>query len=389
MPVPTDAVIARPVQSDGTGSGGGWKAFRRLPAWYRGARWAIRRVAWRMRGLEYALLAVERELSSTVRVAWWRKPGLWRDGFLSESYVLYDLARNPRAHYLSDLDRSVSVRRINRDYGVVLDDKLVFENVMGHGGIPRPVLFGCLKDGLVVPVRPGPSATAFQDLLHNHRALVLKPARGGGGRDVSVVSVAEGGTVLMNGRPTDTAEVVQSAAGSGIVLVYEAVRQHRALDALFPNAVNTVRVLTMTDDNGEPFVARAVLRIGTTASQPTDNWIRGGLCAAVDLRDGALGRTVQFPANDDELRWHDVHPDTGAAISGTRVPDWDAVLETALQAARAIPSTPYVGWDLALSADGPVVIEGNSYSGVNLFQVHEPLLNDRKIRRFFERQGVI
>lgn len=397
--MPTDATIGRrppeavprPSSDSSRGSLGKWNAFRGLPAWYRALRWVVRRVVWRLRGLEYALLPVERELSSTVKVAWWRKPGLWWRGFLSESFVLYDLGNNRWSDYLTDLDRSVSVRRINRDYGVILDDKLVFERLMADGDVPRPNLFGLLNGSVVEPFRSDPRGRVQEllDLLYSVGSLVLKPVRGGGGRGVSVVHALEGDDLLLNGRRASSSELWEHITGNDTMLVYECVRQHKALSRLYPHSLNTIRILTMTGRDGVPFVARAVLRLGTDASCPTDNWIRGGLCTAINLEDGSLGQAVRFPARDDRLRWVSVHPDTDAPIAGSRIPEWDAVLAAALKGARTVPSTPYVGWDVALSEEGPVMIEGNSYSGVNLFQVHEPLLNDPDIRGFFEQQGVV
>jgi Sugar-transfer associated ATP-grasp len=43
---------------------------------------------------------------------------------------------------------------------------------------------------------------------------------------------------------------------------------------------------------------------------------------------------------------------------------YDRVVELAESLARRTPEAPYVGWDLAITANGPVVIEGNHNSSV-------------------------
>ncbi|MEX2643597.1 MAG: hypothetical protein WD270_09100 [Acetobacterales bacterium] len=85
----------------------------------------VHAVAWRLRLLEYALSALEREIKSTVRVPRRVRLRLWRRGLLSEAWVLYDLARNDPDLYLSDVERFVGTRLINGAHGVVLDDKLL------------------------------------------------------------------------------------------------------------------------------------------------------------------------------------------------------------------------------------------------------------------------
>ncbi|MBF2055266.1 MAG: hypothetical protein IGS03_17595 [Candidatus Sericytochromatia bacterium] len=53
------------------------------------------------------------------------------------------------------------------------------------------------------------------------------------------------------------------------------------------------------------------------------------------------------------------HPDTGAALVGLQLPDFEQVLRLVKTAARRLPLVRAVGWDIALSAQGPCLIEGN------------------------------
>jgi hypothetical protein len=86
---------------------------------------------------------------------------------------------------------------------------------------------------------------------------------------------------------------------------------------------------------------------------------------------------------------HDTHPDTGSQISGRVVPDWPSLKQHVLKVANQLPFLRYVGWDIALSAKGPVFIEGNSNPNPRPFQLHRPLLLDSRVRRFYEKHGII
>jgi hypothetical protein len=86
--------------------------------------------------------------------------------------------------------------------------------------------------------------------------------------------------------------------GGGVWLVCAYVEQADYARTIFPDVANTIRVLTMYDDEaGQAFAAAAVHRFGTRAQGPTavDNWSRGGLTAAIDLAGGCLGRAYGFP----------------------------------------------------------------------------------------------
>jgi len=62
------------------------------------------------------------------------------------------------------------------------------------------------------------------------------------------------------------------------------------------------------------------------------------------------------------------HPTTGLTIPGFQVPQWEAVRETVESAVKLTPNAVIVGWDVAITTDGPVLIEGNAYPSVQIMQ---------------------
>jgi hypothetical protein len=87
----------------------------------------------------------------------------------------------------------------------------------------------------------------------------------------------------------------------------------------------------------------------------------GGLIAAVDLPLGVLGVACKGYGGGD----HAVHPVTGAAIAGRMLPDWPAAKGLVRRAhVEAFADYALIGWDVALTPDGPVLIEGNGKPGV-------------------------
>ena len=52
------------------------------------------------------------------------------------------------------------------------------------------------------------------------------------------------------------------------------------------------------------------------------------------------------------------------AIQEGMVPMFDDAIAYVDKVARHVPQVQYVGWDIAVTPDGPVVIEGNYNSGV-------------------------
>lgn len=219
--------------------------------------------------------------------------------------------------------------------------------------------------------------------------LVLKPIYGTTGSRIQVCSRTAKG-YRINDKEMSATDFEAAIEEHDDYLVSAFVEQASYATDLYPDSTNTLRVLTMWDPKtDEPFITFTTQRIDTERSAPVDNWSKGGLTAAVDLESGELSRGVHFPSSG-QLEWHDSHPETDAAITGVTVPNWSMVRDGIVEMAANYPQIPYVGWDIVITDDDEfTVIEANSCTDVDLFQVHEPLLDDPRARRFYEHYDIV
>ena len=70
------------------------------------------------------------------------------------------------------------------------------------------------------------------------------------------------------------------------------------------------------------------------------------------------------PGVDKNSNVYATHPKTGTPIQGFQVPRYEEALALLEDVVRRIPEIRYVGWDIAMTPDGPAVIEGNHNSSV-------------------------
>ena len=157
---------------------------------------------------------------------------------------------------------------------------------------------------------------------------------------------------------------------SGAGLIEEVIVQHPELSKLYPDSVNTYRIVTIAC-GGASHVVCAFIRIGS-GGRFVDNINSGGMAAPVDLQTGILA----LPACDKDGRQYEVHPATGTPITGFRLPYWQEAVEICLEAAAVVPQLGYMGWDVAVSPDGPQLIEGNHFPGHDILQM-PPHLPDK------------
>jgi len=139
-------------------------------------------------------------------------------------------------------------------------------------------------------------------------------------------------------------------------LVEEFLQQHPRMAELNSSSVNTMRIASYNDGNRVHILCRA-LRIG--AGGDVDNFSGGGMYTMLSPEGTAL-----YPAFDDANATHGIHPLTGVPIVGFEVPLFAEAIEAVKAAAQRIPEVPYVGWDVAIAPDRPVLIEGNYNTGV-------------------------
>jgi len=162
------------------------------------------------------------------------------------------------------------------------------------------------------------------------------------------------------------------------------VRPHPEVAGLCGQRLASVRLLTLADDQG-PRVARACWTFpgGRTVS---DSPVRPGtLLAQLDPRTGAILRVVRGSGFD--LRNLTRHPDTGATLIGARVPGWEALKATAVEAARLMSAMPMIAWDIAPSPQGPMILKLAETPDLGPYQIADRQgLLDGEIAELLARQ---
>ena len=188
--------------------------------------------------------------------------------------------------------------------------------------------------------------------------LFVKPLEGSSGVGVERVE------------PADFADVpafLQRLQEKGDCIVEETVIQHPEMARLYPGSVNTVRIASLLGDKEQGLVY-AFVRIGN--GRVMDNVDAGGMAARVDLKTGVINSVAADKSGHEYAR----HPLTDAAITGFKLPFFEEAKQMCLDAMRLVPQVRFVAWDVALTADGPRLIEGNSFPShaVPQFAAHYP-----------------
>jgi hypothetical protein len=266
------------------------------------------------------------------------------------------------------LFRLVKRRRVLPGQDAPLAHKLQFaERCRERGVRTAPVLLAADRGKLLPGFGEWPDG-AQQALAGD---LFVKPVQGNGGLGTERWWRGAGGQHRSDaGVSLDPAGLlahVLQLSRSEPCLVQPRLTNHPELLDLCNGALSTVRLMTVEDEHGGYEVTHAVLRMALVKGKTVDNFHAGGIAAAVDLRTGELTGATDIGLRPD-VGWCDVHPATGAKIRARRLPFWPETLELARRAHAAFPKLRVIGWDVAILADGPLLIEGNGASDVDILE---------------------
>ena len=151
---------------------------------------------------------------------------------------------------------------------------------------------------------------------------------------------------------------------TGKYIFQDVIEQSKAMDVINPASLNTLRIVTI--NKGEnTYVLSSLLRIGTAKTGNVDNWAAGGL--AIGINDDGYLKKYGFYKPTFGLKT-DIHPDTNVVFTEFAVPMYKEACNLACKAHKVFYDVRAIGWDIAISKDGPIFVEGNDNFEISLQQ---------------------
>lgn len=189
----------------------------------------------------------------------------------------------------------------------------------------------------------------IEEFINQYNNVIIKPFEGSEGK----------GIFLLGRTDSKKKEELKREIESGeSFIIEEILTQHPEMEKLNPDCVNTIRVETIVDKEGKAHITNSVAIMGTKGGI-TNNAHNGGIMCHIDLEGGFITGPARNPEGVNSY----YHPDSHLVLPGFKIPMWDKVKEFALALSNEEPKAKYIGWDIAIREDGPVVIEGNTRPG--------------------------
>ncbi|MEY2878761.1 MAG: hypothetical protein RLZZ15_1141, partial [Verrucomicrobiota bacterium] len=144
-------------------------------------------------------------------------------------------------------------------------------------------------------------------------------------------------------------------SGTQPYIAQRCLSDHPDLADFGNGTLNVVRMMTVVHPDGTIGEFASVFKAPTGRSFLT-NLCDGALFSPVDSARGVLREAFTDSLGKPLLG---KHPFNGAEIVGRPLPGWRQAVELVCAAHRALAHIAMIGWDVAFTAEGPVLLEGN------------------------------
>jgi len=270
-----------------------------------------------------------------------------------DGYVMRHEIKEGLLKSLHKLCPKVHGNRIN------LGHKLAFAEICAAFDLPTVPIVAHARRGRLMVTGPGIERDLFLKREHGRGAAGARPL------------------LVSPDQPRDMTRrlrTIARASWRAPVIVQPLLQNHPFLLGLAVQSLLAIRVFTCLDAKGRPVVTHAMLR---SIGKLEPDWpTQEEFAAPIDLATGVLGLMCGDRRFGPEDRTA-YHPMTEALVLGRKVPMWPAVHALALKAHGVFCDRLLVGWDIAVTPEGPVLIEGNSYPDTEFLQrVHDQPIGD-------------
>lgn len=246
----------------------------------------------------------------------------------------------------------------------LLDDKNVFEDICKSSNLPIPKTILKIKNGIIFDgngriLYSIELAIRYLNSISSD-SIVCKPAKNSsGGKGIFILNRLQ--YVWHNDNVVFTNEEFHNLLHDDWIF-QEQVYNCNEISILNIPSLCCIRVLTVLSGN-EAKPMYALLKMNSE-NNIVDNVSMGGIYIGIDMVSGTLLEI----GHDNNRNIYKSFPNSNIRFNSFTIPLFQDVKKYAKDAALAFSDLKIVGWDIAVTAKGVVLIEGNSSPAIDIIQ---------------------
>ena len=247
-------------------------------------------------------------------------------------------------------------------YNLLIDDKIIFHDIMSYYDLPVPKRYFTFRDNIFRDASKILNDNEVDSILKgiSDERIFVKRSSGGGASGIFIFTKKYDGIYIDEEGVEVNAKSIRQKYNGGCFIFEKQIKQEKTLAQFNPDTVNTIRVLTYKNE-----IISATVRFGAKGGF-IDNLSKGGVAVNCDINTGELG---EFGMRIYDINKYYEHPDSKKKFKGFKVAQWDEIKELVNKTMQFLPYYTSVGFDIATTDEGPIIIEINTGAGIGLSQI--------------------
>lgn len=294
----------------------------------------------------------------------YRTKGLTGDEYYEYEFEKQDdafrktfLGLNEQRYYLSFLNPV--------KYYSLARNKFLAHKILENTGVNKTTLY-CYYQPESTFIASNESAGNICDVLTILKAkkvesCVIKTTESSHGDNVLVIKTIsyEKDDAVMT-RFDDQIIKLSEVLGNDALIFESTVHQTKQFSDFNASSVNTVRFMTTLWPDGSARVIATWFKVGREGKCVDNAGSGGNVDAAINVETGEIYNVMQFDGWRN-ARFIEAHPDSGSQMNGVVIENWEGIKQEVIKFQQAFPYCKAAGWDIAITDDGPMVIEVNDF----------------------------
>jgi len=306
----------------------------------------------------------------------------YKRGFLSKRVAFYGLNENNYKQYMSDLQffnrKSLKNFTFREWYNNKVSTYYILQPFSDH----LPAHYYYVSKKKIVSLG-GKTLTAdvngIISLLKEKNELACKKSDGLQGQGFSKLSYSDN-VFYINDKSVSYDYLKSYFTGLDGYIITEYVHCNKQLKRINTNSPNTIRLITIFDNNNGAQITSAAISFGTAKTGPVEWTKNQTLVCGVRLESGDIYDPLLI-TNEKHIPCLS-HPDSKESIEGT-VPNWGLIKKNILIISNYLSVTPYLTYDVVSTDEGFKILEINSHGRVFIIQYYYPFFQNEYQKKLF------
>ena len=294
-----------------------------------------------------------------------------------------------RATYISnDLHWPITHTCNHNGWSSAAEDKVLASTLLNAAQVPVPETVAVIdKSNRFYPGLPTIStADALRDVVLKHldTGLFGKVTEGMVSFGAFLIQHADAESITCEGRePVSYETFLSDVVGQNSYVLQPLLRNHAAI-APYASALATVRMVNLVREK-DVYCPMAIIKLPQGENIADAFWRPGNIACSISVETGKIETIARRAGMDVEFL--EDHPET-QGLMGLTLPYWQELVEVNARAARTFAPIRYQSTDIAITDQGPVVVELNYGGGFDLPQYASGRgMLTPEVRSFFESFG--